>query len=100
MSFFGNKVRGDVLKALIPALNSTLSLAGFNQIDAGEWERNSKWKIEEIDLRLREVTRRGLQPAFRVAIPRLDSSPVGDKYRYLAETKLPRILDSSAPVDA
>ena len=100
MSLFGEAVRREALKILVPKVDHVLSAAGFKQTDLGEWERDSKWKIEEVDLRLSKVTRLGLQPALRVAIPRSDASLIEEKYHYLAEIKLPRILDSTAPVDA
>lgn len=100
MSIFGEKVREEAVETLIPALDHLLSKVGFKQTERGEWERDSTWRVDEVDLRLRDVTRYGLQPAFRVAIPRSDVSQAGDTYRYLAESKLPRILHASAAVDA
>jgi len=68
------------------------SRAGFRQTDHGEWERDSQWKVEEIDLRLREVSLRGLQPALRVAIPRSEPSPLGDSIAIWLRANFPVFL--------
>jgi hypothetical protein len=96
MTLFSDNNRDAIVEPLIASIDNVLSQVGFTQSSRGEWERKSNWKLEEIDLRIREMSSQGLQPAFRVAIPRSDVSPLGDKYRYIAEVKLPQIIDKSA----
>jgi len=95
MSIFGERIRKEAVDSLITSLDRLLPRSGFKQSDRGEWTRKAGWKIEEVDLRVDDMSREGLQPAFRVAIPTLDISPVGDTYEYIAEEKLPRIIDPS-----
>ena len=93
MNFFGEKVQKEAIQSLIVSTDRVLSEAGFEQIAPGDWKRKFSWKFEEVDLRVCHLSWRGLQPSFRIAIPRSDLSPVGDSFEFLAEEKLPRIID-------
>ena len=44
-------------------------------------------------MRVARISTQGIQPAFRVALPRPEKPAVGDLYRYIAEIKLPQIVD-------
>jgi hypothetical protein len=83
------------LNSLIEEIDKVLSPLGFIRSSDGEWERKCSWKIEQIDLRIGEIRGREFQPAFRVAVLRTNISSVGDNYFYLAEIKLPQLVDPS-----
>jgi len=91
-----NKKQERLIDVVIASADRILSAEGFSQSDRGEWQRKSDWKIEEVDLRIRGMQGSRLQPAFRVAIPRSEITAVGDTYRYIAEAKLPQIVDPAS----
>jgi hypothetical protein len=64
-------------------------------VGTGHW-----MATDEIDLRLEAIWRRRLEQSFRVAIPRMSRSGEGETHQYLAETKLPRIIDPTGKIGA
>jgi hypothetical protein len=101
MNFLDETRRGPAIQKLVITLNNRLDVAGFRETGYGEWKRDLKWRVDEIDLRVAAISRRRIQPAFRVAIPRLHRSPDDDEtHRYLDEAKLPRIINPAAGIDS
>ena len=77
MKLFAKGVQQDALDSLIKGADQMLTPVGFQSSAPGEWTRKASWKREEVDLRLQGISSLGLQPAFRVALPRTSTSPVG-----------------------
>lgn len=93
----GQQVSITAIDSLIGPVNELLRCSRFFTIDRGEWQRKVVWRCDEVDLRIRDVNRKGIQPALRVAIPQVKESDDDDDLVYIAEAKLPRIINPSAP---
>jgi hypothetical protein len=80
------------LKTIVACLAPTLQIAGFSPAGPHAWERQSRWKVEEIDLGVETGVRTRILPSFRVMLPRKQISPLGDTYEYVAQVNIARYL--------
>ena len=88
----GNEAIEQTLTALVRAVDEMICPIGFNQTDRNEWERKGAWKIEEIDLGVKEGLHYRVLPSFRILLPRTRVSELGDEYQYIAQDNVCKVL--------
>jgi hypothetical protein len=88
----GNKAQERALFSLVCEVDLFLKPSGFRQSRKYVWQRDLSWKIEEIDLVLKGATRKHILPSFRVLIPLIKPSELGDQFQHMAQVNLARLL--------